>query len=61
MINFRGDIKWLFQCAGKTKHATLTSAEFAREFHSNFETEPYHCEYCNTWHLGNPPKYKKKK
>lgn len=65
MYNFKGDMKWLMQCAGKTKHASQNSAQFAAQFavelYGNTPKEPYLCKYCNHWHLGTSTKKEKKK
>lgn len=53
--------RYLYGCAGKVKHKSQTSIEYALEtVRDNQNYNSYLCEFCGFLHIGHIPKDKKK-
>lgn len=53
-MTYNEERRYLFGCAGKVRHKTLISAEFAlsHDHISDSNSEIYECQFCGFMHIG---------
>lgn len=53
-MNYQEERRYLFGCAGKVKHKTMISAEFAliHDHINESNCEIYICQFCGFLHIG---------
>lgn len=44
--------KWLRECAGKVRHTTETSAQYALDQGGDYTKHIYECTHCGGLHIG---------